>query len=71
MDCNAISPDITSLILMAMLQNPALSQKVLKDWFRLPERQELFPGLFVLPSMIDTKDSSFLQFFQLDYHAKR
>ena len=45
MECNAISPDIKSLILMATLQNPALSQKVLKDLFRLPERQELFPGL--------------------------
>ena len=39
MDSNAISPDITSLILMTMLQNPPLSQKVLKDLFRLPERQ--------------------------------
>ena len=45
-DFNAISLRIASLILMAMLQKPALSQKVLKDRvFRLPERQELFPGL--------------------------
>ena len=39
MDCNAISFSIASLILMAMLQNPTLSQKVLKDWFRLPEQE--------------------------------
>ena len=47
MDCNDISIGITSLILMAMLQNPVLLQKVLKDWFLLPERQEIFPGLIL------------------------
>ena len=30
---------------MAMSKNPAVSQKISKDWFRLPERQELFSGL--------------------------
>ena len=44
MDCSAISLGIASLILMSMLQNPVLSRKVLKDWLRLPERQESFPG---------------------------
>ena len=28
-----------------MSKNPAFSQKVLEDWLRLPERQELFAGL--------------------------
>ena len=31
--------------LTTMSKNPAFSQKVLKDWLRLPERQELFAGL--------------------------
>ena len=30
---------------MAMLKNPTLLQKILKDWFGLQERLELFPGL--------------------------
>ena len=47
MDCIIISLDITSLILIAMSNNLELSltQKALKDWVRLPERQESFPGL--------------------------
>ena len=36
---------ITSEILMTMSKFPALSQKVLAEWLRMPERQELFPGL--------------------------
>ena len=44
---NAISLGKTSLILMAMSKNPALLQKVLKGWFTLPERRELFPGLLL------------------------
>ena len=28
-----------------MSKNPALWLKILEDWFRLPERQELFAGL--------------------------
>ena len=32
-------------MLMTMSENPALLQKVLEDWLRLPERQELFAGL--------------------------
>ena len=28
-----------------MSKNPAVWQKILGDWFRLPERQELFAGL--------------------------
>ena len=35
----------TSIMLMTMSKNHALSQKVLEDWLRLPERQELFAGL--------------------------
>ena len=35
----------TSIMLMTMSKNPALSQKVLEDWLRLPERQDLFAGL--------------------------
>ena len=31
---------IVMLLVMGMFENSALSQKVLKDWFRLPERQE-------------------------------
>ena len=45
MNCNAKSLCITSIMLMTMSKNPALSQKVLEDWLRLPERQDLFPGL--------------------------
>ena len=30
---------------MAMSNNPVLLQKVVKDYFKLPERQEFFPGL--------------------------
>ena len=45
MNCNAISLGITPLVLMTMSKNPALLQKVLEDWLRLPERQELFAGL--------------------------
>ena len=36
---------ITSGILMTMSKIPALLQKVLAQWLRLPEKQELFPGL--------------------------
>ena len=52
-----IRSDITSLILKATLQNPARSQKVLKDLFRLSERQELIPGLHPcrIPPDHDTK----------------
>ena len=35
----------TSTTFLTMSKNPALSQKILGDWFRLPERQELFAGL--------------------------
>ena len=28
-----------------MSKNPAFSQKVVEDWLRLPEKQELFAGL--------------------------
>ena len=49
MDCNANMLGITSLILTAMSKNPALLQKVLRDLFRMPERQELFPGLLNFP----------------------
>ena len=45
MNCNAKSLCITSMMLMTVSKNPALSQKVLEDWLRLPERQELFAGL--------------------------
>ena len=45
MNCNAKSLCITSIMLMTMSKNPALSQKVLENWLRLPERQELFAGL--------------------------
>ena len=31
--------------MMTMSKIPALSQKVLAEWLRMPERQELFPGL--------------------------
>ena len=30
---------------LKMSKNPELSQKISWDWFRLPERQELFAGL--------------------------
>ena len=52
-----IRSDITSLILKATLQNPANPQKVLKDLFRLSERQELIPGLHPcrIPPDHDTK----------------
>ena len=43
-DCYAIILVITSLNQMATEKN-VLLQKVLKDWFRFLERQELFPGL--------------------------
>ena len=42
MDCNAISFGITSLILMAMSKK---KWKVSNDWCKMPERQNLFPGL--------------------------
>ena len=45
MNCESNSLGITSRILMTMSKIPALSQKVLAEWLRLPERQELFPGL--------------------------
>ena len=45
MNCNASSFGITSL--MTMSKNPALSQKVLQDWLRMPERPELFAGLTI------------------------
>ena len=45
MNCNAKSLCITSIMLMTMSKNPALSQKVLENWLRLPESQELFAGL--------------------------
>ena len=47
MDFNSIS-----LILMIMSKNPALLQKVLKDWQRLPERQELYQGHVATISVI-------------------
>ena len=47
MNCNAKSLCITSIMLMTMSKNPALSQKVLENWLRLPESQELFAGLVV------------------------
>ena len=31
--------------LKTMSKNPAFSHKVLEDWLRLPERQEVFAGL--------------------------
>ena len=43
-NCNATSLGITSLILMAMSKNSALSQKISEDYLKLPERQELFTG---------------------------
>ena len=42
MNCNAICLGIISL---TMSINHAISQKILEDWFRLPERQDLFAGL--------------------------
>ena len=30
---------------MTMSKNPVLLQKVLENWLRLPERQELFAGV--------------------------
>ena len=45
MNCNAKSLCITPIMLLTMSKNPALSQKVLENWLRLPERQELFAGL--------------------------
>ena len=44
MDCNAISLRKTSLILMAMLKGPALSQKVLVDCFTLRKGNNYFQG---------------------------
>ena len=44
MDCNADTLCKTSMMLMTTLKNPTLLQKVLEDWLRLPERQELFEG---------------------------
>ena len=41
---------IPSGILMTMSKIPALSQKVLAEWLRMPERQELFPGLNLGPA---------------------
>ena len=49
MNCNAKSLCITSIMLMTMSKNPALSQKVLENWLRLPESQELFAGLINTP----------------------
>ena len=45
MNCNAVSLGITFLILMTVSKNPALLQKILEDWLRLPESQEIFAGL--------------------------
>ena len=54
---------------MTMSKIPALSQKVLAEWLRMPERQELFPGLpqgasiqtfFLLEKWIDV---SVLEFY--------
>ena len=45
MDCNVKTLCKTSMMLMTMTKNPTLLQKVLEDWLRLPERQELFSGL--------------------------
>ena len=45
LNCNAKSLCIASMMLVTMLKNPALLQKVLEDWLRLPKRQELFAGL--------------------------
>ena len=44
-DCYAIGLGITPLILVAMSKNHEVLPKVSKDWFRLPEGLELFPGL--------------------------
>ena len=44
MNCNDKSLCITSMMLMTMSKNSTLSQEVLEDWLRLPERQELFAG---------------------------
>ena len=44
-NCNAISHGKTSWILMTVLKNPALSQKIVEDGLRLPEIQELFADL--------------------------
>ena len=45
MNCNAIILCITSLILMTMSKNSTVSQKVLQDWYRMQERQELYSCL--------------------------
>ena len=45
MNYYAITFGITSLILMTVSKNLALSQKILEDWLRLPESQELLAGL--------------------------
>ena len=45
MICIDISLWITYLILRTVSKNPALSQKILEDWLKLPESQELFAGL--------------------------
>ena len=49
MNCIDKSLCITSMMLMTMSKNPTLLQKVLEDWLRLPERQELFAGLAHTP----------------------
>ena len=47
MNCNTKSLCITSMVLITLSKNPAISQKVFEDQLRVPERQELFAGLIV------------------------
>ena len=47
MNCNAKGLCMTFIMLMTMSKIHALLQKVLEDWLRLPERQELFAGLLI------------------------
>ena len=66
MNCNAISLGITSLILMTVSKNLALSQKILEDWLRLPESQELFAGLVevvVVMVVVSSVASTVLDFY--------
>ena len=58
MNCNAKSLCITSIMLMTMSKNPALLQKVLENWLRLPESQELFAGLVVSSKYLEASSKS-------------
>ena len=51
---------MTFIMLMTMSKIHALLQKVLEDWLRLPERQELFAGLLDVTTLNElfNKDSS-------------